>query len=151
MTMHVTILMGPSGAGKSSFVHTLAPARVVSADKYPGLYSYEGGEVHMNFSLLRKAHESCFRDYLRSLAEGHPVIVDNTNTRLEEISPYILAARTMGYEPSIVGILARDTSDEELASRNKHGVPLKAIQRQRKSLRASLARWPSFWPEVEEY
>lgn len=64
------------------------------------------------------------------------VIVDNTNTRIEEYAFYKRAASRAAYAVAIVELRCRDAPGtlEQLFTRNTHGVPMQA-------LRAMHARW----------
>jgi predicted kinase len=53
------------------------------------------------------------------------IVVDNTHTQLWEFSGYVQIAEAFGYEVEIVRM---DTPVDVAASRNLHGVPLKAVQ-----------------------
>ena len=52
------------------------------------------------------------------------VVVDNTNTQMWEMSPYVLAAESYYFDVEIITLLV----DPKIAhGRNLHGVPLKSV------------------------
>ena len=57
------------------------------------------------------------------------IVGDNTNTCHWEYALYTTLARAFGYELEIVDLYDGGCTDEELAARNTHGVPLETISR----------------------
>lgn len=143
----VIILIGASGSGKSTRVKNLDAAwsdllrrvraldvmfggeiLVVSADHY---FLDERGKYAFVKENLGDAHTACMARFIQLLtadAEGdHPVIVDNTNMRRAERSPYVQVARAC-QRPVV---MLRVQRDPELAARdNAHGVSRDVIERQ---------------------
>lgn len=135
----VIILQGIPGSGKSTwateifaqsqFEHT--PVDIVSADHYMV-------DVNGNFcfetSRISECHAKSFRkfvDWMRDHSFG-TIIVDNCNTKPEDVSPYALAAQAFGFDFKIVRIVC----DRETAlQRNVHNVPSHTIARQEENLR----------------
>lgn len=155
----VIILSGVSGCGKSRYIETISPKfysgkviGVVSA------YSYfisdkdeTRGEYNFTPSEIDKAHAECFRHfiyYMTHIYQNYEVVwVDNTNTTVAEIGPYVLAAQAYGWEPEILTFLACGTSDLEMcAERNRHGVPLNEIKNQHKLLQQR--QLPPWWKNI---
>lgn len=116
--MNVIIMQGVPGSGKSTYCHKLGPHHSVSADKHFML----NGRYIFDVSKLGAAHASCLRQYVELLRgkTDFPIVVDNTNTRVEEIAPYYALAEAYGYRVKIVRI---DCDVEVAAARNVHGVP----------------------------
>lgn len=166
MSKRVKILSGVSGCGKSTLACELLAAHspdgenpysviCVSADQFfmvNGEYKYEHGKIG-------EAHSKCFRNFLDAIG-GNPaysvnlVVVDNTNTTVAEIAPYVLAASAFGYEHEIITIVHpndhkyRDSDRDwmyakQCAARNTHGVSVHAILAQVK--RIELRVLPSHW------
>lgn len=105
--MHVYVLRGAPRSGKSTLARIYKKmfhgVAVVSADDYwtgPfGRYSYD-------FDFESEAHCFCFRKFLEAVSrENEVIVVDNTNSRLVEAAPYMLAASAHGYTPKIVTVL----------------------------------------------
>jgi predicted kinase len=95
----VIILRGLPGVGKSTYAHQLKADVVVSADQYfvgdDGVYRFVPAEIGL-------AHQHCFRAFLMALLSGdNRVVVDNTNSKVWELSPYVLAAESHGYQVEI--------------------------------------------------
>ncbi len=146
--MKVIIMRGIPGCGKTYVAHKLAtdngrvirdPYRmrdrvrkdasnsyaIVSADHY---FSDDlGNNYKFDPSKLTEAHASCFTEYLSALQSSiGMVIVDNTNLSNWEISPYVLAANSFGYEHEIMSVYC----DQQIAfERQTHGVPKHAHER----------------------
>ncbi len=166
MSKRVKILSGASGCGKSTLACELLAAHspegeypysviCVSADQFfmvNGEYKYEHGKIG-------DAHAKCFRNFLDAIG-GNPahsvnlVVVDNTNTTVAEIAPYVLAASAFGYEHEILTIVHsndykyRDSDRDwkyaqQCAARNTHGLNVHAILSQVK--RIEKRELPSHW------
>jgi predicted kinase len=120
----LTIMQGVSGSGKSSIARRLydeTGAGLASADGFPGLYTPQAsGPPAFNIGLLGQAHGACFLDTIEGLRSGRSMIVDNTNTTVEEIAPYVLLAQAFG---ASVKILRVQTDPAVALARNTHGVP----------------------------
>lgn len=121
----VVIIRGISGAGKSTYIKQhLSDAYVCSADHFfyndQGEYSFDPGK-------LGPAHGACKRNFVKALKQNKPlVVVDNTNTKMWEMKPYIQAAKDAGYEIEFIRLV---TPVAVAAARNVHGVPLEAVSR----------------------
>lgn len=145
--MKMVVLCGASGIGKSTYCEErktkLGADRVlvVSADQYmvdaEGNYRFSGQR-------LGECHSACFRDTIEALdmLEHHELLVDNTNTRAWEISPYIQLANSYEAEVEVVAFVLRRLNAAELARRNAHGVPLWTILSQNNRLEDLLKNWP---------
>lgn len=120
----LTIMQGASGEGKSTVAGRLAEetgADIRSADTHPGLYTPQaGGPPAFNIALLGNAHGACFKGTIESLQAGRSVIVDNTNTTVEEIAPYVLLAQAFGAKVRLIRVKA---DPSRALARNTHGVP----------------------------
>jgi len=131
-TERVIILSGIPGSGKSRYANHLAIeagplyAEIVSADYY-FLEQYTG-RYAFNPRKLGEAHACCFRRFLAALQTGASlIVVDNTNTRYDEISPYILGAAAWGVEATALTFMVGGPDGvNRCAARNVHGVPLAA-------------------------
>lgn len=137
----VIILRGISGSGKSTYTRKHHPdALVCSADDFfiderTGMYVFSPAK-------LGEAHQWCLRKFLTGLQSGvQEIVVDNTNTQLWEMSPYVQLASALGYEVLIVRM---DTPVAVAAARNEHGVPQKAVQGMADRFQKVLP----FWKEI---
>lgn len=161
--MSVKILSGISGAGKSYYVSKQSPdTRVVSADDYfydmnhalPGMrkvYKFEPSKLGL-------AHAECFKHFIDDCQYGaRDIIVDNTNTSLIEIAPYVLGARAFGYDIEIITWQFKPgemrefvKSLEACAKRNAHGVGLRSIQAQHARIHEMRERgYPVHWQDIK--
>jgi predicted kinase len=146
MSKRLTIIRGLSGSGKSTYIREHFPRAtradmspegyspvIVSGDHhfedpYTGVYTFDGSQLGL-------AHSKSQVELIRRLEAGTAhVIVDNTHTRRWEMAVTQELARVFGYEVEIVDLFDGGRTDEELAERNSHGVPLDKIQVMR-------ARW----------
>lgn len=145
--MHkVVIMSGCAGSGKSHLADKMSTevrgtySRVLSADHY---FLDEDMNYKFDASKLSEAHGACFKKFIETLRTPpydmpyDLVVVDNTNTTTEEVSPYILGASAYGYEPEIIQFSVPNPSSvdfvnyvERCATRNKHGVSYSAVASQ---------------------
>lgn len=147
----VIILSGPSGVGKStyikSFLDPLVPHKIASADDFFSL-----GRLDYKFDPMKlgEAHAYCFRVFIEAVqAKVDCVYVDNTNTSVTEIAPYVLGAEAYGYTPSIVTLRPRQTHIHDIAARNTHGVPLAGVVAQDRRINDRVL--PPWWKHTFIY
>jgi len=121
----VTILMGVPGSGKSWYVSThCRGAFVVSVDHY---FERLG---RFDWRKLGEAHGECLREFIRHVQDGtvlkEPVhiVVDNTNTKLITMAPYVAIAQAYGYHVEVVRL---ECDPKVAAKRCVHEVPEKTI------------------------
>jgi predicted kinase len=149
--MKVVLLRGTSGSGKSTYIKEHYPNAIVcSADHY----FMKDGEYKFNPTLLPEAHKFCLRKFIACIedatttygpnqffraAEIQHLVVDNTNTQLWEISPYLSIAQAYGLEVEIVHCVC---SPQVATERNAHGVPLKTIEAMAKRFEKLMPWWP---------
>lgn len=152
-TKKVFIMRGLPGSGKSHYVKNNLPElksevidlnwdipvtlrAVVSADHF---FENEKGEYNFNPSLLPEAHRACLKSFLDHLQNRvQEVVVDNTNTQLWEMSPYVALGEAFGYEVKILHIRV---DIETSVSRNTHGVPRRVIGEMWKRWEKPLPWW----------
>jgi predicted kinase len=139
----VLILAGVPGSGKSTYVNNLGLTResVVSADNY---FVGSDGEYRFDPTKLGAAHGDCLRGFVAALHQGMAtVVVDNTNTTVIEMAPYVALAAAYGYAVEIV----RFACDPAVAAaRNVHGVPERACRAMAERLERTFQEGlPPFW------
>lgn len=146
----MVIMRGISGSGKSTFVETSCKALGYHQDnsKMGGrqaykVFSREGandivvcsadfwhitdGEYRFDVRNLSTAHRECFRAALRALERGSDVVIDNTNTQLDEMSPYVALAGAFDARLHFVHM----TVDVDVAAaRNVHSVDTRTVENQ---------------------
>lgn len=153
--MKVKILCGISGSGKSTYIGKHFPNAVVcSADHYfirQGTYAFDSRK-------LGEAHGECLRKYVGELqtialeldskglrlnfCEEKIVVVDNTNTSIAEVAPYVALANAYGHDCEVI-ILQEDPV--VAYKRNQHAVPLKSVMGQFDRLRGLEKSLPRHW------
>jgi predicted kinase len=134
-TADIILVRGLPGAGKTTAAVALGLPVCVAADDY-----FVDGDGAYNFdpSGLPEAHAWCQGQALSGMEAGLPVVVHNTFTQRWELEPYLAAAARLGLTVEVRSVFDGGCSDEQLAERNTHGVPLAAIQGMRQ-------RWESDW------
>jgi tRNA uridine 5-carbamoylmethylation protein Kti12 len=145
MVNEVMILRGLPGCGKSYFVRELRRAgrevMVVSADDYlerHGTYRFHGED-------LPEAHNVCFKRYLEAVTgrryAADVLVVDNTNVKLWEFSPYVAVAKAVGVPFEIIHVRC---PVKVAIERNIHRVPARSIERMARGFENA----PPFWPST---
>jgi hypothetical protein len=146
--MKVHIYCGIPGAGKTTLIklrHPTVPRDYIfSADhefeKPDGSYVYvreKQGE----------AHHICLRRFIRT-AKGEfahhtadlDLVVDNSNTTIAEIAPYVAIGQAYGHEVKITTV---DCDPVLAASRNVHGVSAEIVEKMYKQLHSRI--FPPWW------
>lgn len=125
------IVRGLPGSGKSTLARRLENNR--SAWWEADMYFTDCGRSPYKFvpDLVKTAHEFCQRQVAIDMElEVDTIIVSNTFTRQWEMEPYREMARKYGYQ---VVTLTVDSglTDDELAARNVHNVPVETIRKMR--------------------
>lgn len=157
--MDVYILSGCSGSGKSTEAKLIRDRHayldkigddwvtICSADHYflyNRIWELDGnasGTYNFNPALLGRAHGECLRRFIEAVQqEKQLIIVDNTNTTVEEMAPYYAVA---GAYEAAVHIYTATTDPIVAHARNKHNVPLHVVQAQ--AARIAARRLPSHW------
>jgi hypothetical protein len=133
-----------SGAGKTTHHKEHFPhARVYTTDNF----FMKDGEYLFDSKKLGEAHDWNFRQFIIGCETGEPeIVVDNTNTSVWEIAPYIRVAEIHGYEVTIIRLLC---APEIAFERNAHNCPLDAIRGQHERLMAQKDLLPPWW-KVDE-
>ena len=132
----LVLVRGASGAGKSTYTKKHLPGAVVcSADHY----FERSGSYKFDRKKLGAAHGYCKGKAETYMKKGTPlVVVDNTNTQLREMKPYVKLARKYGYTVRFVRL---ETPVAVSAARNTHGGPEEAVRR----MAARMAEVPEDW------
>lgn len=137
-TQELIVMRGIPGAGKSTKAKTLVREGIIhSTDtviERTGDYNAFFGKMieSKDFAPLSRAHSINFNEAVTSMKGGiTPVVVDNTNIKLNEAKSYVVAALQMGYSDEnikFVDVADGGLTAEALANRNTHGVPLDKIE-----------------------
>lgn len=119
------IMRGPSGAGKSTAAKELGiSGTTLSTDDF----WMKDGQYVFDQSKIAEAHKWNQQRARECLEKGiSPIIIDNTNIEAWEMKPYVYMAQEFGYQIKLIPVKVQNTA-EELAIRNKHGVPANVIQ-----------------------
>ena len=140
--MSVVLMRGLPGSGKSSWIQAQPGLKFIcSADNYRmrhGTYVYKKEED-------QAAHGECLKSYAQFLQVGCPdtLYVDNTNTTIIELAPYVKLAEAYNVPYKIVYLYC----DLVFAyKRNIHSVPMATMIQMQQNL--MMERLPSFWKQV---
>lgn len=135
--IHCLIMVrGIVGAGKSTVASAMScgyPGSVViSADDFFMELSDSGRlEYRFDPKRLSDAHHDCQTRTGFHLENGRTVIVANTFTQRWEMDWYITLAESTGARLIVVDCFDGGMSNDILAKKNVHGVPLSVIQSMR--------------------
>ena len=149
--MKVIIMRGLPGSGKSTWIKKTFtdPGKVVIVCSADDFHLDKDGNYNFDPALAGEAHNCCLRKFLITLEreiEGptkgaiEAVIVDNTNTTLAELAPYVRLAEALGFKYTIV---QTECSIQTAVERNIHGVPVGTMFTMRKNLWREIP--PSYW------
>lgn len=105
--------------------------------------------------ILTDAHNDCMYRFVQAVSNNRAhlldcdtLIVDNTNANALQIAPYMLVARSFGYNPQIVEFPL--ITAEECAARSVHSVPVNTCQRMIDSLADMRSKpYPFGWQSVK--
>ncbi len=140
--METIILMGIRGSGKTSYARAKFPKHLrCSADEW---FTDRHGKYKFLEDQLPIANGYCFRKY--SLSVGRmDIVVDNENTRLWELSPYIALAENYSV---FVKVVFLDVPLEIALNKAAH-IPRDIIMEQYDQIQQSVAVWPTEFPTLE--
>ena len=126
------IMRGLPGAGKDTYLKDLSKDEdfvVCSADDF----FMENGSYNFDPRKLGEAHEYCKKKCFGAAKLGKSIAISNTNVKHWEYEFYIMLGEHFGYEVEIHSVFDGGCTDEQLAARNLHGVPVESIARMREN------------------
>lgn len=149
--MCVIIMQGMPGSGKGHWIEkNFVEPWVCSADHYfenPIGFGSEKKKYNFNPAKLGEAHGECLRKYVRLLGnlgdwKNDVLIVDNTNTTVLEMAPYVALAQAYKCDVEIVSV---DCPKEIAYFRNTHGVPWRSFNHYAGNLSKFESDIPPYW------
>jgi predicted kinase len=133
------VMRGIPGSGKSTLAKSLVDNGIIhSTDNViesKGSYRefFQKMFETKNFTKLNRVHTENYKNVIQSIKDNiSPVILDNTNIKINDAKIYVKTALEMGLDDKnirIVDIGPNGLTAEELASRNTHGVPVETIKK----------------------
>jgi predicted kinase len=151
MTPKCYIMIGIPGSGKTTWLLQNAPnASVCSADHF---HTDAYGKYNWKPETARDGHNWCLDKFIGlSMESGNydDLAVDNTNTTIAQIAPYIAIAQAYGYEVVPVYMSTETLGDTMKAGkRNVHSVPMNVFMEMHVLVNDMIQQWPSYWPPVK--
>jgi len=137
----VVILSGIPGSGKSTIAREMTKdgGVICSADQH---FTDEAGNYNFVPFELQIAHAKCMKKFIDAIMEGKKiVVVDNTNTSIEQVSPYYLVAKAFGLRD--ISLIVLKCSPQLALTRNTHNVPSHNVMQHHDRL--SQMRVPATW------
>lgn len=136
--MNVVIMIGPSGSGKSTYIeNNLKDYFVCSADNF----FITNGEYKYDPNKIGEAHQICLKSFIEEVQKGEKnIVVDNTNTSIEQLAPYYSIAKAYNYNVKFVKM---ECTSDICVNRNQHGVNKKTIDGM--FFNFSRLRLPKYW------
>ena len=130
---NLILVRGLPGSGKSSFARGLTQthhpeAKLHAADDF---FTAEDGTYRWKAKHVGSAHQQCQRRTLQDLRRGGTVIVHNTFTMSREFDAYLAMVVETNADLQVYSLFDSGLTDEQLAERNLHQVPVDAIRRMR--------------------
>ena len=125
LTPTIYLIRGLPGCGKTTMAHWLTDYRVAADD-----FFMVDREYQFDPSKLPEAHAWCLEEATGMIWRPYTA-VHNTFTERWEMEPYIRMAAEKGARVVVASLFDGGLTDEELAARNTHGVPVEAIAKMR--------------------
>jgi len=120
------IFRGLPGSGKSTAANKY-PCKTFAADDW---FVFTGTPFH--WSNLANAHSWCYNRVRDSLMGGKDCNVANTFVEKRDLHKYLEMAKELNAEVEIIDLYDGGCTDEQLAERNIHNVPVTTIRNMRK-------------------
>lgn len=115
------LLRGAPGSGKSYYAAQRAfslqsPYTIISADDF---FIDDDGAYSFDPKWIGRAHGSCLKSCVESILRREDIIIDNTNSKPQELIPYLALCSAYDYSCQVI----RMVCDREIAwARQTHDV-----------------------------
>lgn len=148
----MTIMAGIPGSGKTTEAEYLrtcdlenrnfyGDTHILSTDDF---WSISSPEYNFDPTRIAEAHVWNFKrtvEFATRETDQH-IIIDNTNTSLQEIAPYMALGQAFGMEVNILIILGDWKTAFE---RQTHGVPVTKVYQMQLRLEDMIRNLPPYW------
>lgn len=148
---NVILIRGLQGSGKSTLAQLMEWKHQYRVTLSANDFFYdEHHQYNFEPSKLPEAHSQCIEKFLKHLTlfsdplrvggrlAGEMIIVNNTFSCRWEMQPYINLANDYDFTVTVIDLFDNGMTDEELAERGIHDVPVENIQAMR-------SRWEHDW------
>jgi tRNA uridine 5-carbamoylmethylation protein Kti12 len=156
--MTVRIMRGVPGSGKSYHAEEMLKRHLETSGRKGVILSADQwfidgeGEYKFNPAEIGNAHRHCFDRFSTRLGSNRGrdtldtlIIIDNTNTRLWECSPYVLAAETYGHDVELWSYRPETRDDlMRIWARNSHGVSWEVVAAMDERFEQALPHWEEY-------
>lgn len=148
----VIVLQGVPGSGKSTLAEqiktsgtvTLQPVGIFSSNQF---HIEEDGKYNYKAELAGAAHAWCLRQFTEAIRLARmnsydTFVIDNTNTTVAEVAPYMAIAAAYGADAYILRV---PCDWEVAAARTIHGVPKHVVELLQQRLDRFASEAPGWW------
>lgn len=132
------ILRGLPGSGKNYYIDKYLDDKYEQTNYFQWVHCsaddyFCAGNVYLwSSSLLGAAHTRSQEMAKQACIKGiELVIINNTNVTFKEMTRYIEIAENYDYEVKIIDLYDSGLTDQQLAERNSHNVPIEVIAHMR--------------------
>lgn len=144
---YLILIRGLSGSGKSTLADLICEGKDRSASISVDDYFVDStGYYQFQYAKLAEAHEWCLNETEKFLEDDLEIVcVHNNFTTRREAMPYLQLAYDFGFKVKVISLFDGGQSDNTLAQRCVHNVPLTSIERQRKRWQQDIFRKKKFF------
>lgn len=147
--MKVFVMRGIPGVGKSTYANSLAQennCKVISIDDFflnNGIYKFDK-------SCWSEAHNHCLKRFIEIIVSGEDVVVDNANTTVKGLIPYLAIASCYNASIEVITLDINYRDLVKISQRNIHSVPIEDCELMLERLKANMVL-PEYYKIKQTY